>query len=277
MPRPTKLTVDYFPHYANASEKKTLYILEVKFGIAAYAFWFKLLEILASTPGHYFRFNNPAEWEFLTAKTKVSHDIGRQILEQLALLGAIDKELYEEDCIWSQNLVDGLSEVYRRRQVDLPRKPSFNRQEPTSSRVSDDINPPSPLSAEVSTDENTQRKGVEVLEEAEEVEEDNAHKKNYGEFKNVPLADKEYEKLIARFGEDRTKELIESLSSGIKSKGYKYKDHYATILSWERREQKGKGGQHGGHGAHQQDTSSRGGFGEFKAIESGGEPDGDED
>ncbi len=161
MPRPIKLTVDYFPHYANASERKTLYILESNFGIAAYAFWFKLLELLASSPGHYFRFDNPAGWQFLTAKTKVSDDIGRQILDELALLDAIDKELYEEKCIWSQNFVDGLSEVYRRRQIELPQKPSYYRQKPTSSGVSDDINP---SRAQVSTDKNTQREELEELE-----------------------------------------------------------------------------------------------------------------
>lgn len=140
MARPQKLTVDYFPHYANASEKKTLYILETKYGIAGFAFWFKLLELLASTPGHYFRYDNPAEWEFLTAKTKVSDDLGRQILAELALLGAIDEDLYKKQCIWSSNFVEGLSEVYRRRQIDLPQKPSFNKHKPLTGCVSDDIN-----------------------------------------------------------------------------------------------------------------------------------------
>lgn len=62
-------------------------------------------------------------------------------------------------------------------------------------------------------------------------------KKEYGEFNNVLLADEEYQKLQDKFGVgflDR----IESLSSAIESKGYKYRSHYATILSWERRDQK---------------------------------------
>ena len=170
MARPQKQTVDYFPHYANASEKKTLFILETKFGVAAYAFWFKLLEILASSPGHYFNFNNPAAWEFLLAKTKVSDDIGRRILNELALLDAINEELYRAGYIWSQNLVDGLTEVYRRRQVDLPQKPSLNRQKPPCSEVIDDINPNSPV---VSTDRNTQREVVEEVEEGKGGEEAN--------------------------------------------------------------------------------------------------------
>jgi len=70
---------------------------------------------------------------------------------------------------------------------------------------------------------------------------DTLTKERYGEFDNVLLADVEYQKLQDRFG-DRVKALIETLSQGIESKGYKYKSHYAAILTWERREQ---GGSHG--------------------------------
>ena len=51
----------------------------------------------------------------------------------------------------------------------------------------------------------------------------------------VFLSDEEYQKLIEKFGERLAKDKIEELSLGIKSKGYKYKDHYATILSWDRK------------------------------------------
>ena len=67
--------------------------------------------------------------------------------------------------------------------------------------------------------------------------------KRYGEFKNVLLTDDEYEKLKARFN-SRLPERIEVLSEGIASKGYKYKDHYATILSWARRDEQ-QGGKNG--------------------------------
>jgi len=234
MARPSKKTVDYFPHYVNTSEKKTLYILESKFGIVAYAFWFKLLEILGSSPGHYFHFDNPAEWQFLMAKTKVSDDIGRQILDELALLEAIDKDLYEGKCIWSNNFVDGLSEVYRRRQLPLPQKPSLNSQKPPHYGVIDGNNLPK---AKVSTDENTQREEVEEVEGVEGVEK-KTHKKGYGEFNNVLLTDNEYQKLIGQFGETGIRDRIENLSLYKKSKGKVYKDDYATILSWYRKDKK---------------------------------------
>lgn len=58
------------------------------------------------------------------------------------------------------------------------------------------------------------------------------NKKVYGSHQNVLLTDDEYRKLCERFPDADGK--IEALSLGIASKGYKYKDHYATILNWAR-------------------------------------------
>lgn len=57
----------------------------------------------------------------------------------------------------------------------------------------------------------------------------------YGEFQKVKLSLEEYKKLIDKFGEKNTNLLIAELDTGIASKGYKYKSHYATILNWARR------------------------------------------
>ena len=61
-----------------------------------------------------------------------------------------------------------------------------------------------------------------------------SQKKSYGSKKNVFLTDEEFAKLHERFLDADQK--IENLSLGIASKGYKYKDHYATILNWARRD-----------------------------------------
>ena len=63
-------------------------------------------------------------------------------------------------------------------------------------------------------------------------------KKTYGEFNNVKLTDEDYEKLKEKFPDYEDK--IEALSIGIDSKGYKYKNHYSTILNWDRRDKKEK-------------------------------------
>lgn len=61
-------------------------------------------------------------------------------------------------------------------------------------------------------------------------------KKKFGEFENVFLTDEQYQKLKDKFYD--VDERIETLSAYIASKGVKYKDHYATILTWARKEKK---------------------------------------
>ena len=55
-------------------------------------------------------------------------------------------------------------------------------------------------------------------------------KKSYGEFNNVLLSDPELEKLKARFSDWEKR--IERLSVYIANHPNKYKNHYATILTW---------------------------------------------
>ena len=65
---------------------------------------------------------------------------------------------------------------------------------------------------------------------------DSIEKNIYGEFKNVRLKEEEFEKLKAKFPTDY-KDRIEALSVYMRSRGKTYKDHYATILNWARKEQ----------------------------------------
>lgn len=124
MARPKKQIVDYFSHDTDASQGRTLTILQSKYGNEGYAFWYKMLELLGRSPGHYYNFQNPADWEFLLAKTHVSDDNNAKgILDTLILLGAIDEELYQHGCLWCQNFVDRLDDVYRRRREETPQKP----------------------------------------------------------------------------------------------------------------------------------------------------------
>jgi hypothetical protein len=75
--------------------------------------------------------------------------------------------------------------------------------------------------------------------------------KRYGEFNNVLLTDEEYGKLKTKFG-DTFMLNIEELSAGMESKGYKYKSHYAAILTWARNKRDNQKG--GNNGTHRQDT-----------------------
>lgn len=123
MPRPEKSTVDYFQH--DCVQKKTLYIIEQKHKNDGYAFWFKLLEILGSTDGHYLDLNNQSNMEFLTSKTNLDEGFCRNILDLLCRLEAIDCGLWEKNVIWCQNFVDRISHVYNKRTGEVPTKPTL--------------------------------------------------------------------------------------------------------------------------------------------------------
>lgn len=130
MGRPKKQTVDYFPHICRHG--KTIFILEEKYGNDGYAFWFKLLELLGDTEGHYIDCNNPATWEFLQSKTRLPEDTCLNILNLLSRLAAIDLDLWQNRIIWSENFIKGIAEVYRNRRVETPSKPDNYIQKPTS-------------------------------------------------------------------------------------------------------------------------------------------------
>ena len=61
------------------------------------------------------------------------------------------------------------------------------------------------------------------------------NKKIYGEFKNVRLTDEEFEKLKIKFNSTHL-DRIEALSQYVEQKGKRYKSHYATILTWARKD-----------------------------------------
>lgn len=64
-------------------------------------------------------------------------------------------------------------------------------------------------------------------------------KNKHGEFNNVLLTDSEYKKLQERFPND-FENRIEKLSTYIASTGKKYKSHYATVISWARKDSQEK-------------------------------------
>lgn len=123
MPRPRKATVDYFPHFVNHG--KTMYIIRNLYGNDGYAFWFILLEVLASTENHFIDCNDPNEWEYLLAKTKTTSEKAAEILDKLSSLDAIRKDFWNIKIIRSDNFISNLESVYNRREVSVISNPEL--------------------------------------------------------------------------------------------------------------------------------------------------------
>ena len=123
MGRPRKQTVDYFPHFVS-TDSRTRFILEQSWGNDGYAFWFKLLELLCRSEGHYYDLSEAANGKYLEALMKVDGETSMAILNTLADLGSIDRDLWEErKVVWCQSLVDNLQDVYSKRTVSAPVRP----------------------------------------------------------------------------------------------------------------------------------------------------------
>ena len=218
MTRPQRDTVAYFPHDANASERDTLTILQGQFGNDGYAFWFKLLERLCSTEGHYIDCNDNRKVKLLAARSSVTSPKALQILDMLADLKAIDPALWLGKIVWCQHLVENVADVYKNRRRDVPQKPITTG----SNAITTERN-------SITTGSNPQSK---VNNSKEYI--------SLKEYPNVKLTSKEYEDLIQRFGDAGARDRIENFGLYIGSKGDKYKSHHCTILAWERRDRKSK-------------------------------------
>ncbi len=147
--RPRKDTVEFFPHYCD--HKITLPIIEKRYANDGYTFWFKLLELLGKSHGHFIKYDKVWVREHIATKSNISVDRATEILNLLADLEAIDQDLWKNSqIIWCQHFVDNLKELYSKRSSTLPQKPSPNGKLPK-----DNILPENTTSEEISDPKTT--------------------------------------------------------------------------------------------------------------------------
>lgn len=233
MGRPQKQTVDYFPHFVG-KVSKTKDVLHSKWGNDGYAFWFKLLEILGSSEGHYYDCSKVLDWEYLVSVMKVDNQTATDIMEYLAEAEKIDPELWREHkIIWCQRFVDNLRGLYDKRQV-LPTKP-FS--EPSETQDGPEAEEPETIETTEPEQETTEP------EEKPKPKPKEDKRVQYAQY--VKMTEEEHERLVTRYGEADTARLIEILDNYKGSKGKQYKNDYRAILSWcvdRLKEEKAKGG-----------------------------------
>lgn len=258
MGRPRKQTVDYFPHFVS-TDSRTKFILEQSWGNDGYAFWFKLLELLGRSEGHYYDCTASANEKYLVALMKLEQTTIDEILATLADLGNIDKELWEErKVIWCQSLVDNLQDVYSKRTVSAPTRPFTEPPEEEKTPPPPEPPAPPPPTADGAEEPPKRKRGRPKKPEVPKVK--------YAEF--VTMTEEEYEKLVAELGEEKAKRAIEILDNYKGQSGKTYKSDYRAILNWtiERvnEEFEKRGG--GGHGGAYADRGHSGpaGPGDFK-------------
>lgn len=80
--------------------------------------------------------------------------------------------------------------------------------------------------------ENQQESNRETNTSLRNKEDKKEEKHIYGEYKHVRLTDKQYDKLIADYGDQEMKDAIRFLDEYIQMKGYKSVDHNLAIRKW---------------------------------------------
>jgi len=212
----------YFSHDANARNDEKILMLRAEHGMAGYGIYWALIESM-----------------FENDDTRLRHDkvkgLALVLNIEITLLSSvintcITEKLFESDEVnfWSESLMRRKNK-YRdsvKLKSEAGKKGMAKRWGSVENRESDNT---------VITDgESVITKNNKVKESKVKESKDIKHK--YGEFENVSLSESEYQKLIERYGESVIIEFIEKLDNYIASKGTKYKNHYATILNWIKKE-----------------------------------------
>lgn len=241
MARPSKAVVEYFPLVCKWGD--SIKYIEDTYGNDGYVCWVKLLQKLGRTEYHYFDFQDIKQRKIFCAEIRLNENLIKQIFDELAEFECIDKELWEQEIIFSENFVKSVKDAYRNRTINPLYKKDIVGLLTSKNRfcgVSDVRNPQSKVK------ESKVNKNKELLLEEEEqtAEQFLELAKNFhGEYSNVYLDEKNSQKLMALvLSEKVIKTLIDDLSSNIeKGKADRYDEtlpnaHFEILKSyWEYR------------------------------------------
>lgn len=115
MARPEKHIVDFYPK--KIKNGKTLFILESKYQIKGYGFFYKLLDFLANTPDHYFQIKSDTDVLYLSGICLIQDE--HETLDMIEIMiktDKLDKELWEKyRVIYCQDFIDSIKDAYHYR------------------------------------------------------------------------------------------------------------------------------------------------------------------
>ena len=207
MGRLPKIGVDYFTLDVHAASGPTLFTVQNRFGNDGYALWFKLLEFMGTQEKLYADFSVPKDWEYFVSLARVDKDRAVAILDLLANIDAIDKELWTtKKIVWSNNFAGRAKPVFDKRGTLTPDKP------------------------EIEVNEQTEESQTQPAPKRKKKTDDDPNKKKYAEF--VSMEEREYQSLVDKYGEKAAEKLIELLDNYKGSSGKTYKSDYRAILNW---------------------------------------------
>lgn len=239
----------YFSHDEDARNDPKILQMRSVYGMEGYGLFWAFVEIMRTQPGY----KIPIAGKYAIAGYAQEFRTDPKMLNEYINDCISEFGLFESDgeYLWSNSLLrrmSAISEISERNRLA-----AFKRWGKLQDANTDaGMQPDSDTDADA-LQAQSERNAIKRNERKEKEIKEN--KSLYGEFKNVALTQNEYKKLTERFGEIGAADKIEELSQALQSRrGYpqKYKDHYATILAWNRRDEKGgSNGFTGTSGSHE--------------------------
>ena len=217
MARPQKDGLDYFPHDTDAVNDEKIEALRALYGNDGYAFFFILLERIYRSPNTEIDISDAETIQILARKVAVTVQKFTEMMETALKWRCFDPPKYKNHHILT-------SKGIKKRASPVLEKRANSKLKYDKDRIS------TPVSDAETTTEMHQRK--------EKKRKEKKRKEKYGEFSNVLLSFSEHQKLGERFGQATTEMWIEKLSCWLESTGKQRESHYATILTWDRRDKK---------------------------------------
>lgn len=234
MARPQKEGIDYFSVDCQFSDSVKL--IGAEFGLIGYGCLMRLWQKIYGGKGYYTDWNNDVALMFAQ-----ENGAGVNVVKELILAclrrGIFNRDLFDRyGILTSEGIQERFAEATERR-VSQKIDERYLLIPIPSNWVSADNNRVNVDNNGENVDDNTQSKVKESKVNKSIVKErENAPTRDdlkvFGSFGNVLLTEGERNQLITKFGKALAEELIESFSKKLKSKGYKYDDHYSTILLW---------------------------------------------
>lgn len=122
MARPKKDIIDYFPHPVKNGSK--MFIMEQKYGDKGYMAYYKILELLGASEGHFLNFSNNKDRYYFNASIRSNDKLTEEIILTLCEIGALDEDLWlNKKIIWCQDLIDSVADLYSKRNRNVPLRP----------------------------------------------------------------------------------------------------------------------------------------------------------
>jgi len=148
MARSIRNSADYFPHFVQPTDAQA--ILEYEYGNDGYVFWFRLQEALAGAESHCLDFSHNLTIESFAIKCRLERQLMITILDTMARMDVIDRELWESGRkVWIGEFVQLFKPLYKSRGRDVPKKPRMERRLQACEGLQDD----KPTQADLEHDE----------------------------------------------------------------------------------------------------------------------------